>query len=162
MEVKTITQNIEVHQYVANDGKVFEREDWCLAHERALQESRDYKTVENVPSFEYNEPYGSEDFRWYYIRSEEELMAVIRQDLCDEEISYSNYDSFPKIVNRYSDLADFPRWIVTITDENGYGGVYRAENALRWYEAFVDHVREEIQKQEALLHDKETTDRPND
>ena len=162
MEIKKSTKRIEVWSYIACDGREFDDEEKCLTYERMLQEDEDRAITESLPQFDYNEPFGDEAFNWYYIRTPQELMAVIRNDLRDEEIEFSKYGSFDEIAKRYPDLTKFPGWFVTIANEDGYGAIHEAKKALRWYEDFVDHVRNEIQEREALMREKETNDRAND
>ena len=146
MEVKERVKTITVTEkmYVACDGEEFQSERDCLAYEDRLQESEDAECVEKLKSFELCAPSGEDFYHWAYLTNEDELLSFIRYWVNVEDRSFHNYED----TSSHADLREFPLWVVAIVDDDGYGGVFNANDVIAQHENFVEGVRNAMKEME--------------
>lgn len=125
--------------FVAKDGRKFSLKERCLRHEEELEREATTERVKALKHFEYCAPYGDENFQWFYVENEADLKDVILVSLNEDERSYSNHT-----VDDILEQRKFPLWVVAITDDDGYGDVWSADEILKAHETFITNVKNEI------------------
>ena len=121
--------------YVAEDGHEFDSEKQCITYEEAIKEERCYDIAEKLPHFRYAPPTADydKDSVWSYCENMEQLEAVTVKYLPSEE-----RERFGE-----TELAEFPLpcWVLTASDDGGYGFITGADRELEAFEKFVAEVR---------------------
>ena len=136
MEVIKEETTVTLKYFVAKDGKKFRLKKECILHEEELEREATTERVNALKQFEHCAPYSDENFRWFYVESEDDLNDVIIASLNEDERRYSNHT-----VDDILEERKFPLWVVAITDYEGYGDVYSADEILKAHETFITYVK---------------------
>ncbi len=126
--------------FIADDGREFSDEQSCLMYEFEKEEERIAEAADRMPHFECNPPFTDVDitYRWNYCSTWDDLQAVFIRYLCSDERRNYTEDWLKKI--------PLPGWVVTASDECGYGYINGAKDDLDLFEGFVRRMRENISR----------------
>jgi len=135
MKKETRRVVIPADYYIADDGTEFTSEQQCLVYEQAVEEEKQYAIAESLPHFRYAPPITDTeaDYVWTFCKTKEELYAVFIKYLCEEERNHYSGTELNEI--------PLPGWVVTCSDDSGYGYINSAEIDLGFFEKFVNEVR---------------------
>ena len=135
MKVKTKEVVQEQKVYVSDDGQEFGSQKECETYEQAIKEEKMYAIAESLPHFQFAPPTPDmeTDYIWNYCNNRQELEAVMVKYLCEEE-RMNDYDSD-------LDKIPLPGWVLTASDDGGYGFIGGSDSELEAFEKFVMEVR---------------------
>lgn len=135
MKVKTKEVVQKQTVYVSEDGREFDSQEVCETYEKAVKEEKMYSIAESLPHFQFAPPTPDmeTEYIWTYCNNRHELEAVMAKYLCEEERN-NYYDSD-------LDKIPLPGWVLTASDDGGYGFISGADRELEAFEKFVAEVR---------------------
>lgn len=136
IEIREVIQKHTV--YISEDGIEFPTEVECEEHEQQITEHKLYDIADKLPHFEMDLP-GADydtDYVWSYCNTKEEVEAVFVRYLCPEERLFYSDEDFNK--------NSLPGWVLTATDDAGYGFICDAKNYLGLLSQWLDEVKKKI------------------
>lgn len=112
MKEKLVDVYVKKIIYVAEDGKEFDSGFKCKEYEKELELKNLERSVSHIPHFEFTHEWSDPEVSWiwYRIASQEELDAVRKAVLFNEDSAAYEYER-----------DKYPAWIAFSVDGNGCG-----------------------------------------